>query len=242
MTRIDSPEVQLLELLRRSDLPTMSDRERVRRNVALQIATGATFATALAAAERGSWFAKIWATSAWFKAATVVASLAAAAGGVTAVWSAEPKRPPPVDATAPAVQVRAIATPELQNPLPKPEPASAPEDEATPTPIRVGSAAAPKASNRATTDSLDAELELVSQAQRALKAGRAQDALRALEEHQRRFPAGSLSFERAGLRPIALCQAGKLDEGRAAARNYLRRLPNSVLSKRIRVACQMTDE
>ncbi|MGC4064692.1 MAG: hypothetical protein QM784_08630 [Polyangiaceae bacterium] len=235
-------EMQLLELLRRSDLPTMSDRERVRRNVALQIATGATLATALAAAERGSWFAKLWATSTWFKAATVAATLIAAAGGVTAAWPSEEKLPPPADAVLPAVHVRAISKPDLQTPAPPPQATLAPPNETAPTPTKQSSSATPRASSRAPADSLDAELELVSQAQRSLKGGRALDALRALDEHQRRFPAGSLSFERAGLRPIALCQAGRLDEGRVAARNYLRKLPNSVLSKRIRVACQMTDE
>jgi hypothetical protein len=241
MTRIDSPEMQLLELLRRSDLPTATDRDRIRRNVALQVAAGASLATALVAAEHSSWFAKIWAASGWFKAATVAATLAAAAGGVTAVISAKTTRPPPVDATAPAVQVRSISRQETKNPSAAAEPKLDAPAESAPASVRAGSAA-PKSSARAATASLEAELELIGQAQRALKAGRAQDALRALDEHQRRFPAGSLSFERAGVRPIALCQAGNVEEGRAAARNYLRRLPNSVLSKRIRVACHMTDE
>ncbi|HEY4106042.1 MAG TPA: hypothetical protein VGM44_19210 [Polyangiaceae bacterium] len=64
-------------------------------------------------------------------------------------------------------------------------------------------------------DHLAQEVALLSQATSALNAGRAQDALKLLDEHQREFPNGVLSVERRGAKAQALCALGRLSEGRA---------------------------
>jgi hypothetical protein len=238
--------MQLLDLLRNSDQPTLADRERIRRNVALQVAAGATVAATLAAAQNGSWLLRGGAVAAWLKGATLATLLVGA--GIASTHFLSTKSPPPAAIEAVSRVNNRQPLPEVTAPNP---PQTAEESNAIEVPPNQESVTvtakrlAPAVKSPTTTNrsaNLEAELELIGQAQRALKAGQPGEALRALDEHQRRFPAGSLSFERVGVRTVALCQAGRLADGRAAARSYLRKVPNSVLSKRIRVACQMTDE
>lgn len=61
------------------------------------------------------------------------------------------------------------------------------------------------------------ELALLGEAQRALTAGDARGALRALAQHASRFPQGALANEREVARVGALCAAGRDVEARAAA-------------------------
>jgi hypothetical protein len=62
-------------------------------------------------------------------------------------------------------------------------------------------------------------------------------ALAALDEHQRKFPRGVLAPEREAARPLALCAAGRVDEGRRAAAPFLEGDPNSPTAQHIRSAC-----
>jgi hypothetical protein len=254
MTRSDPPEMQLLELLRRSDQPTIADQERVRQSIALQLAAGATVTATLVAAQHGSWLFKGGTIAAWIKGATLASVIIGTSVATTRYLTTNPARPADVveARSVPAkvrsqfdsVRVTAAQTEDAKEDA-KTEVRELPSEavsggEAT-TPI------AKRVPNKGSLSqkhggNLDAELALIGQAQSSLKAGQPADALRALEEHQRRFPSGALSLERVGVRTVALCQSGRLDEGRSAARSYLRKVPNSVLSKRIRVACKMTDE
>ena len=61
-------------------------------------------------------------------------------------------------------------------------------------------------------DPLAREVALLSQATGDLHAGRASDALKVLDEHQRRFPNGILSEERRSARAQALCSLGRRSE------------------------------
>jgi hypothetical protein len=245
MSRTESPDLQLLELLRRSDAPSDVDMRRVRDAIDIKLAVGVGASTALLAATHSSWWAmRLGSLGAWAKGLLLVSSLAGVGVGVT--WYMKPKTSmlgaprwvePPV-AQPPAQRGAAPANP-------RPEPAKAEsqvqepglserEQKARGTPS--------KGAGRAVSSTLEAELEILGRAQRALKSGQPNEALRALDEHARRFPSGVLTLERSGVRTVALCQAGRLEEGRAAARSYLRVVTNSVLSKRIRIACQLPDE
>lgn len=78
------------------------------------------------------------------------------------------------------------------------------------------------------------EVVLLSRATSALHAGRAEDALRALAEHQQQFPQGLLSVERRAARAQALCQLGR----KAEAERELRGLsPSSPQAARARKLC-----
>jgi hypothetical protein len=84
---------------------------------------------------------------------------------------------------------------------------------------------------------LDAESALLRRAQTELSAGRTDEALRLLAEHERSFSDGALREERAAGRVLALCQAGKAAEARALAEQFLRDNPSSPLAARVRGAC-----
>jgi len=65
-------------------------------------------------------------------------------------------------------------------------------------------------------DPLAEEVRLLSSAMSQLSSGQAQQALLALEEHQRRFSSGALSAERYAAKARALCALRRFSEGRAA--------------------------
>ena len=84
----------------------------------------------------------------------------------------------------------------------------------TPAPVAsVPSVAAPSSSHA--PNRLAQEVALLSRATAALQAGHPAKALRALDEHQRKFPSGALSEERRTAKAQALCLVGRLTSGRA---------------------------
>jgi len=89
----------------------------------------------------------------------------------------------------------------------------------------------------ATPNDLAAELALLSRAQHAHARGDFDAALAALDEHERRFPAGDLVAERRGHRAIVLC-ADDPASGRPFATRFLREHPRSPLARRVRRACE----
>lgn len=250
MSRLESPDMQLVELLRRSDGPSDEDMRRVRSAIGVRLAVGAAASTAILGATRTSWAARLGTMGAWGKGLAVVTGLVGAGVGIS--WYATPEaillgsaRGSRPETLQPVVTHEAVpaSTSSVDPTLPKGE--SANRTESVPGPVspdpKVRTTAL-KSSARAASSTLEAELVLLGRAQNALKGGQPNEALGALEDHARRFPNGVLAVERSGVRTVALCQAGRLAEGRAAAKSYLRLVPNSVLSKRIRIACQLADE
>lgn len=101
------------------------------------------------------------------------------------------------------------------------------------------SPAAPRASPpRATVAGASEELRLIRGAQAALRDGSPARALAFLDEHAARFgPRAILGEEQAGLRVLALCASGRLDEGRRERERFLARTPDSPMAARVRGAC-----
>jgi len=148
------------------------------------------------------------------------------------VWNA-PERAPPArprptlptlapaaplssDVPAPDVAARRLV------PAP-PEPAPAPPEDA-----RQGVQRSSRASH------LAEEVALLSKATRALHARQADEALRALGEHQRKFPNGVLTEERLGARAQALCLLGRKAE---AERTLAQLSPSSPQAASARKQC-----
>lgn len=75
---------------------------------------------------------------------------------------------------------------------------------------------------------LSAERSILSRAQSALRGRRAQTALSALREHERRFPNGQLVEERRALTVRALHRSGQVDRARRRARSFLGDYPQSI--------------
>jgi hypothetical protein len=82
-------------------------------------------------------------------------------------------------------------------------------------------------------------MKLLRQADGALRRGDSAAALAAVNKHAALYPTGVLSQEREGVRAIALCSAGSMSQGQAAARRFLAQASKSPLSSRIRSACSI---
>jgi hypothetical protein len=85
------------------------------------------------------------------------------------------------------------------------------------------SAEAVAPASRRARDRLAEEVAILGRAAADLRAGRAADALSALNEHQSKFPKGVLTQERRAGRAEALCALGRFSE----ARSELSRLPKA---------------
>jgi hypothetical protein len=85
--------------------------------------------------------------------------------------------------------------------------------------------------------SLREELAIIARANTALRLEHPADALRALDEHARRFESGVLSEERRGLRVLALCQLSPNQAALDARDAFLRSTPNALLAPKVRAAC-----
>ena len=162
-------------------------------------------------------------------------------------------RPSPAEGRSAPRELPAAPVPE---PVPEPEPElsqgvpeAAPEPEAVsarPTaPSRAPrlrssprSAPAMEASPPApAADTLREELALLRRAHAAASERKFSESLVILDEHERRFPNGSLAVEREGARVIALCGAGRRAEGRRRAERFAEVHPRSPLGPRVARAC-----
>jgi hypothetical protein len=110
-----------------------------------------------------------------------------------------------------------------------------PSIEVTPPSVIAPPAAAPsEAPALHARDRLAEEVALLSRATTALRAGRAAEALKTLDEHQSRFPRGALSEERRAAKAQALCSLGRMSEGRA---ELARLAPQSPAAARAKQVC-----
>jgi hypothetical protein len=108
-----------------------------------------------------------------------------------------------------------------------PAPASAPAGSAS-------AAVEPRTAPARPSDRLAEEVAILSRAETELHAGRYASALRILDEHQRRFPHGTLTEERIAARIHALCGLGRVSEARA---EMARVAPGSLHAGSARAAC-----
>ena len=81
------------------------------------------------------------------------------------------------------------------------------------------------------------ELLQVRAASEALRDGRGEDALAAVDRYLRSYPTGTFVPEARLHRSEALCLLGRRDEARAAAAAFLRELPDSPLRARVSSVC-----
>lgn len=89
-------------------------------------------------------------------------------------------------------------------------------------------------------DSLADEVALLSRASVELHAARPAAALEVLDEHERRFPKGLLTQERAAARVRALCALGRTEEARAELARLARTDPGSPHLARWAQGCAST--
>jgi len=164
-----------------------------------------------------------------FVAAALVLALATVSFAAWQKWSKRAAPLPPV--TQPAPSSSAKSSSRLPAPsAPVAEPASSENTSPQLAPSEKREAvAAPSSSSAA--DAYALELRVLERARAAVASGDFSAALRAVANHQRRFPAGRLQEEREALRVKALSGLGRSDEARRAAERFRERFPRSVLSQ-----------
>jgi hypothetical protein len=84
---------------------------------------------------------------------------------------------------------------------------------------------------------LGAEAHLLTGAQTALAHGNPSQALVFLDEHDARFPAGTLTPESDSLRVTALCASGRVQEARAEATRLRARFPSALVASGTAASC-----
>jgi len=144
--------------------------------------------------------------------------------------SQPPLAPPVVPAVSAPIATASPPTPRSENAPLSPMPVSSTPAAALRTPVP----SAKQPSEARPKSRLAEEVALLSRATSALHAGRPQEALSTLAEHQQKFPQGHLSVERIAARAQALCQLGRKAE---AERELGRLSPTSPQAARARRAC-----
>jgi hypothetical protein len=214
-----SPRGQaLLHASRAALRPDMTDRERVLASLRERLGTTPLSSTETAQAAAHASRA-LWAVGA--------AALIGVGGALAVALSPGPSQ---VAATPTAALVSAPA-PVIE--IAEPAPA------ALPVPMPPASAVVASASTPGRrSDRLAEEVAILSQAAKDLRAGRAADALGALNEHQKKFPGGLLTQERRAARAEALCSLGRFAEARSELSILGRSAAGSPLLVRARERCK----
>lgn len=224
---------RLFELARGQDEPDQVARNRVARALSLKIAAGAAVtAVGASATALGAVVAK---------SAIVLGISGALVGGGWFAWRTlqppEPTAPartsiPRLAAPAPMVHEDVPSTWEAPTPKATRDTVKAPSARRT---VRPAAPAEPAPA--LAEDGLREETTALRLAHQALRERQTEQALRLLDEQDRRFGAGLLPQERAAARILALCQASRVDEARAQASRFERQWPRSPLLGRVRSAC-----
>ncbi|HEX5661044.1 MAG TPA: hypothetical protein VFX59_27820 [Polyangiales bacterium] len=238
MSELSSDAKALIERARLDDAPRAEDKARNRERLAAQLGAGA-FAGAALLGAGSALEATIGKSGAAAKSTLLrwLAGTVAASGiAVGTFLIASPKDSPK------ASPVVAIAPAEPPAPTPAPAPAPAPtlDPPAPPSPAVAARRAhkralAPAFAPVGNTGSMNAEITLLAQAQKALRARDGKGALRLARQHAENFPSGALYEERVGIEAIAHCVLGERDH--PAVRAFLVRSPRSPLSARVRKEC-----
>lgn len=210
---------QLVRVGREVLRPSMSDRDRI--SSALRARLGEVVLPLEIQPPRS-----LWADSAWAKAALTTAAFGTLLGAALFAW--------PTSVTLSPI----LRAPQnlLLDELP---------GTAAPRSSPRSTASEPTAPARASESAVDAtrrdggrlaeEVAILSRATSELHAGHAANALKAVEEHRRKFPNGLLSEERRSAHVQALCALGRRSEAQPELERLSRitpQSPNALTAKR----------
>jgi hypothetical protein len=219
LTRLTPKAEELVQAGREALRPNDADRERILQALLPRLGGGlgaeGLNAPSTAPAAAGGIAAKV---------AAAIAVIGVAGGGLFLVLRGEPAPRPTTTTPVPSAAVPAAPVDEVP--------------ESTPSAVRRAATAeepAPVAPRPA--DSLAEEVAILSQASAALHGGRPAAALKALDEHRRKFPRGALAQERTSARIQALCALGRTKEAQSELARLARTSPSSPHLARARKAC-----
>jgi hypothetical protein len=244
---------EIMDAGRAGDEPTAEDRTRVRASILRAIAAGGVIGVASTAAETSAAAGlKMGAVATWkLVAGLLLAGAVAGTGAGLAVSRSHEEAPPRSPAAVAAVtalpalppagptpEAAASGTPAVSPPVAAP-PRTAPQPGPIAASPRAGAtplaSAAPAAPQAKPEDTLAEENQGLRDAHAAMQGGDPARALALLDEQQAKGSA--LREEREAARVLALCQLGRVDEGRAAAARFQKESPRSPLADRVRGAC-----
>lgn len=217
MSALSPKALAVLQKGRAGLRPAPGERERIEALLDARLATGAPSLSPVAT--------RPLLTNGW-RASFVGALGVGLVGG--AAWLSLRAPADPVARPRPAPSVAALPEPSAL-PSASVEPPAVEAAPRTPAVVREAATIAPRPQ-----DSLSREVALLSRATSALRAGRADEALKLLDEHQRQFPGGALSVERHAARGQALCSLMRIEEGRA---ELARLSPQSPAAGRTKQVC-----
>jgi hypothetical protein len=237
MTDLSREARELLRRAKDAEAPGAGDRARVRAALDARLALGAGAGAAAIVAGAGGRAHVSRAVMAKWIVGLGVLTLAAASGGTYFGASAPAQRAPATTQTASPVipaptsaqessDSPAIAVTDLPVAPPSPQPRAVPR-------VRSASPAERSADEQAVSE----ELGILLRAQTAMRAGRPEAALAALDEHARRFPLGALAEERSSERVFALCALGRTGEAHVEAARFLSAFPRSPAAARVSASC-----
>jgi hypothetical protein len=254
MTPLSSETRRLLELARDEDVPGDHVRNRIERSLSARLAAGTSVLVTGSTISKSA--AGVALTGAVAKPVAVAGLTLgiAVAGWQAADWSAPSGPAPPAltsasrrppawvsakNAPAPAatsLSAESGSSPAVPQELTPLKPTRALETQARIDVVPADKPARESAASAA--DQLKAETEALRAAQSALRSGDATRALTLLDDQQARYRPGLLQQERAAARVMALCQAGRAAEARAAAVHFESDFPRSPLVARVRTSCR----
>jgi hypothetical protein len=239
MDELSATAREILSEMRKGDAPHRGARERVRRQLAMSLAS-----TASATAVAGKSAAAMASSSVGSAASVSAAKLAllvviGAASGTVALTPVALLTEPPSRAVrhevarTPATKPIERREPPQAAPLsretaPPPEPAQS----AAPANQSVGrTPALPIDSPRAS--SLASETRLLTEARELMRGGNAADALALLDRYARLYPNGALREEVAASRVFSLAALGRIGEANTERLRFHTRFPRSPLGPRV---------
>jgi hypothetical protein len=226
--KLSAEAQELVSAVKRAYQPNDVDRARVLE--ALRGRLGDAVVLGDAAARSAVGVRRFWSPT----SALTVAGLAVVGGG--ALWLAL-RTSPASTAAPPSAESPAVAPETVPSATEAPAtvPSESPPESVEP-PATQSSVTRPAPARRV-RDGLSEEVAIMSRAETDLHGGRPERALKALDEHQRKFGNGVLAEERTAARIQALCALGRTAEADAELARLIRLAPSSPHTERALRAC-----
>jgi hypothetical protein len=229
-----SERAALIRAGRTAFRPDPSDRERVLESLTRALGPGALVDGSRPAKLTRSVVPASSPVPAWVLGGMGVLAIGATVVAVAHPWTRTPSRAAvPVARSLPTAESAPSApiTPPPKAGDRTAERARAEGPSSTPRPMARSSIAPPP------PDSLQEEVLVLSRAEQQLNSGHADEALRTLAEHERRFPDGALAEERMAARVQSLCALGRLVAAKAELAKFAQAFPLSPHLDRARRSC-----
>jgi hypothetical protein len=236
MSDLNPDTAALIRAGRTAFRPKGSDRERVLQSLTQALGPGALLEGARQAGLAKSAAAARFPVRAW-----VLGGVGAIAVGAAVLVAVHPwSKASSSQSTLPVASSIAAAEPAPSAVIP-PSPNEDDPAAEQQQPRAENPPSAPRPASRASAarspDSLKEEVRLLSRAEQQLNSGHADEALRTLGEHERRFPSGALAEERMAARVQSLCALGRVAEARSDLTKLARTYPRSAHVDRARRFC-----